>query len=234
MSQSETLFQLQDIDLTLQRSRQRIQAIDDLLANDDVIRSAQNRVDAVQNKLTPLKTRARALEHEIQSNESRTATSEAQLYSGAIKSPKEMQDVQAEIESLKKWHGELETQLLETMMDAEAAEAELAEVESALATVTASRGDEHRQLLDEKQDLVSKVKLLRERREQVLQDILPANLQLYDKLRPQKRNQPVAIMDGNTCGVCGVAQTVAIERAVRHNTAITYCSNCDRILVYRN
>jgi predicted nucleic acid-binding Zn-ribbon protein len=234
ISQPEILFQLQDIDLTVLRSRQRIQAIDQLLANDEAIRSAQNRLTEAQNTLTPLRARARNLEHEIQANESKSQTSEQQLYSGAIKNTKEMQDMQQEIESLKKWHSELETQLLETMMSVEAAEAALAEAESALAAITTSRGDEHRQLLDERQDLQTRVQQLRQRREQVLKDILPANLQLYDKLRPRKHNQPVALMEGNTCGICGVAQTVAIERAVRQGTTITHCSNCDRILVYKN
>jgi hypothetical protein len=234
MSQPEILFQLQDIDLTFLRSRQRIQAIDELLANDEVIRSAQARMTAAQNTLTPLRARARNLELEIQANENKAQTSEQQLYSGAIKNTKEMQDMQQEIESLKKWHIELETQLLETMMAAEAAEAALAEAESAMAAVTASRGNEHRQLLDERQDLQGRVQHLRERREQILKDILPANLQLYDNLRPRKRNQPVALMEDNICGICGVAQTVAIERAVRQGTTITHCSNCDRILVFRN
>ena len=85
MSQPEILFQLQDIDLTFLRSRQRIQAIDELLANDEVIRSAQARMTAAQNTLTPLRARARNLELEIQANENKAQTSEQQLYSGAIK-----------------------------------------------------------------------------------------------------------------------------------------------------
>ncbi len=231
MNQPEMLFQLQDMDLTLLRSRQRIQAIDDQLANDEIIRSAQAAVETAENELKPLQTRSRTLEHEIQANEIKAKNAEQQLYSGAIKSPKEMQDVQQEIESLKNWHGELETQLLETMMAVEAAEAALGEAKSKLATITASRGDENRELLNEKQNLYAQVELLQERRKEVLAGIQPENLKLYDRLRPRKRNQPIALMDGNTCGVCGVAQTIAIENAVRQGTIITYCSNCERILV---
>lgn len=231
MSQPESLYQLQKIDLEIIKHRNRLQEIASILANDEAIQQAQAGVDAANTTLTPLKTRLRDLEMETKSNEEKTRTSEQQLYSGAIKNPKEMQDMQQEIASLKKRHSDLETTILETMMAVEEAEAALAEREANLASVTASRGDEHRQLLDEQSKLENRIHQLNENREQVLRELTPENIKIYDTMKVKKHNQPIAVMEGNTCSICGVAQTVTIEREVRQGTRLVNCSNCGRILV---
>ena len=231
MSQPESLYQLQKIDLEIIKHRNRLQDIASILANDEAIQQAQAGVDAANTTLTPLKTRLRDLEMETKSNEEKTRTSEQQLYSGAIKNPKEMQDMQQEIASLKKRHSDLETTILETMMAVEEAEAALAEREANLASVTASRGDEHRQLLDEQSKLENRIHQLNENREQVLRELTPENIKIYDTMKVKKHNQPIAVIEGNTCSICGVAQTVTIEREVRQGTRLVNCSNCGRILV---
>ena len=234
MSQPDAMYQLQEIDLGILKDRQRLQEITQILANDAALQAAQARVDAAQSKLSPLRTHSRDLELEMQSNEEKTRSSEKQLYSGAIKNPKEMQDVQQEIQSLKKRHSDLEAMLLETMMAVEEAESALEDARANLDAVAASRGDEHRQLLAEKSQLESQVRDIRERREQSLEAIEPENVKLYETLRPRKHNQPMAIMEGNTCSICGVAQTMAVEREVRQGKQLVRCSNCDRILVYKH
>jgi uncharacterized protein len=231
MSQPEALYRLQEIDLNIRRMQNRLKEISEILADDAVLQAAQAQVTAAQDKLTPLKKRVRQLEDEIQSNEEKARASEQQLYSGTIKNPKEMQDMQQEIESLKRWHGELENMLLDTMLDAEAAEAGLSEATTNFSSVSASRGDEQRHLLDEQAELHQHIEQAKERRQQVLTEIAPENLKIYNTMKVRKNHQPVAIMTGNTCSVCGVAQTIAIEREVRQGIRLVKCSNCERILV---
>ena len=231
MNQAKTLYQLQKIDLGILKSRKRIQEIDNILANDEALQAVQVRVTQATNELTPLNARLRDLELETQSNEEKSRSSEQQLYSGTIKNPKEMQDTQQEITSLKKRHGDLETMMLEMMMAVEEAEAKLSDAESNLADVIASRGDEHKQLLEERTHLNSQIKQLNVQRLQVLTEVEPENLKIYDTMKVRKHNQPIAVMEGNTCGICGVAQTVTIEREVRQGRGLVYCSNCERILV---
>lgn len=213
------------------RAQQRLRQIDSLLANDEVVQQAQAQLAAAHNQLNPVKNRLRTLEHDIQQNESKTRTTDQQLYSGAVKNPKEMQDMQQEIEALRRWHGELENAILETMMAAEEAEAALAEAEAHLEAVTASKGAEHRHLLDEQTALHAQIEQFKQRRQQVLTEITPENLRIYTTMKPGKNHQPVALMQGNTCSICGVAQTVAIEREVRQGIKLVKCSNCERILV---
>lgn len=231
MSQPAALYRLQEVELRILRLQQRLRQITELLANDEAIQQAQAQVADAQNQLNPLKSRLRSLEHEIQQNENKTCTTDQLLYSGSVKNPKEMQDMQQEIEALQRWHSELETTMLETMVAAEEAEAVLAEANANLAAVVASRGDEHRHLLEEQAQLEPQVAELKQQRQQVLREITPENLKIYTTMKPRKNQQPVALMQGNTCSICGVAQTVAIEQEVRRGVKLINCSNCERILV---
>jgi predicted nucleic acid-binding Zn-ribbon protein len=234
MSQAEGLYRLQEIDLDTARTRRRLQEIAAALADDETVQAAQAQVAAARQMLTPLQTRSRDLDLEMKSNIEKTRAADERLYSGAVKNPKEMQDLQQEIESLKKWRGELETQLLETIFAAEAAETTLGEAEAALAQVTQEWERTHRRLLDEQADLKSHLEHNRQRRERVLSELTPESLQVYDSLKPKKHNQPVALMEGGTCGVCGVAQNLAVEREARQGLQLAYCTNCGRILAPRS
>lgn len=231
MSQPQALYQLQDTDLSMLRCQGRLKEISRLLANDDLIRAAQTQVESAENTLSPLKTQMRTLEHDIQTNESKTVNTEQQLYSGSVKNTKEMQDMQQEIAALKRWHVELENTMLETMLAVEDAEAALEDAQGHMSEVIASQGEAHRLLLEEQNQLKHNLEELRQRREQVVAEIAPENIEIYNKMKARKNNQPVAGMQGNTCSFCGVAQTVAIEREVRQGIHLVMCSNCERILV---
>ena len=64
-----------------------------------------------------------------------------------------------------------------------------------------------------------------------MERINPDLARRYAALRPRKGGQPVARMEGNTCALCGVSQTITVEREVRQGRRMHDCSNCGRILV---
>jgi predicted nucleic acid-binding Zn-ribbon protein len=231
MSQPEVLYRLQEVELDMLRTRNRLEEIGVALANDTVLQNAQAAVNQAGSHLNPLKARLKTLEHEIASNELKASTAEQQLYSGSIRNPKEMQEMQQEIEALKRWHSELENQILETMLAVEAAEAALQTAQSALEQTIRSQESEHAQLIQEQAELQKHLHAQSQRRAQILSEVQPENLKRYTAMKARKHNQPVAVMQGNTCSFCGVAQTIAIERAVRQGLELTLCSNCERILV---
>ncbi len=233
MSQAEALYRLQEIDLNTAQTRRRLQEIAAALANNDAVQAAQAQAEAARQALVPLQQRARSLDYDVKSNIEKTRAADERLYGGAVKNPKEMQDLQQEIDSLRKWRGELETHLLETIFAIEEAEAALGAAEAALAQVTAAWENAHRALLTEQGDLKSQLEHNRQRRERVVNELTPESLQIYDTLKARKHNQPTALLQGATCGVCGVAQNMAVEREARQGFQLAYCTNCGRVLVPR-
>lgn len=231
MSSAEALYRLQEVETTIIRSRKRLQELTAALENSETVKAAQARAEAAQAALTPLLTRARDLDLEMQTTKKKAQDTEQHLYSGLVKNPKEMQEMQQEIAALNKRYAELESQVLETMYAAEEAEAALNAARAELTDVTAAWEDGHRQLLDEKARLEAQIAQFLERRRAMLGQIDPESLKIYEALKPRKGGHPVALLEGSSCLTCGVDQTLAIEREVRQGQKLVYCANCGRILV---
>lgn len=157
---------------------------------------------------------------------------EANLYSGNVKNPKEMTEMQQEIDALRRRGDELEETLLTTMESVEAAESQLAEAEANLKTVMAAVKAEKQELFEEWDRVKAEINDLKVERERVAEKITPENLKLYDEMRRRKNNQPISKLTDDSCTLCGVEQTMQIARDVRMGTKLVNCINCGRILVY--
>lgn len=232
MNQGKALYELQEIDLALLRNHKRLQAIADQLADNAAVQSAQAQVAATESHLHPLRTKMRDLDLQIQSARAKREATDKRLYSGTVSNPKELQDMQHEIEALKKWDSELEERLLEAMVEVEDGEAALLTAHTALETVLQEAAAENTELLEEKQALESEIPVLQVRREQAVRLITAANLQLYEDMRPQKANQPIArLSKDDTCSICGIGQLGTVAKDIRRGEELIKCKNCKRILV---
>lgn len=234
MSQAQALYRLQEIELNFLRGQKRLNEIAAILADNHAVAEAQHQVKTAQQALTPLHTRARNLELEIQSNADKVGASDMQLYSGRVRNPKELQDMQQEIQSLKKRSAALEDTLLEVMQAVEDAEAGLAQAEANLRAVTADWENQNRQLLDEQSHLKSDLERVLQQRKQALTDVSADSLAAYNALKPRKQNQPVAVLDGDSCTACGVEQTMAIISETDRSATLPRCLSCGRILVRKS
>ena len=72
---------------------------------------------------------------------------------------------------------------------------------------------------------------LQQQRATAIEDVAPENRQLYDRMKKQKGNHPVATIQGNACSVCGIGLTTAVVQQVRHAQTLIHCQSCERILV---
>ncbi|MCU0481936.1 MAG: hypothetical protein MUE54_12120 [Anaerolineae bacterium] len=222
---------LQKIDITLQKNRKRLAEIDALLANNEQVKQAQQRVDHANTTLTPHRSKAKNLELELQTVQQKYKTSEDRLYSGVVKNPKELQDLQHEMDSLKNRIGTLEENLLEAMLLVEESTEALNHAEAALQTALRASEQQNRELVAEKKQLSQTITTLTTQREAALIGIAPENLKTYESLRPKKANQAVAVMRNCSCTLCGIEQTKFVEEAVRKGKELVMCLGCGRILI---
>lgn len=232
MTQAEVLYRLQEIELGILARQKRLEEIASLLANDTALAAAQQQVTNTKHILTPLQTKSRNLELEIQTNASKIKMTDEALYSGRVRNPKELQDMQQEIVSLKKRNLELEDILLETMQGVENAEAELAQHEATLQHTIAKREAANQQLIEERTRVKAEGSALVKSREAILPDITADSLKIYNSLKPRKNNQPMALLVNQSCTACRVEQDLAVIIEARKGQKVVYCSSCGRMLAY--
>ncbi len=231
MNQAQALYHLQTLDLAIAERRARLAEVESQLGVDEQVRAAEQTLTAAQAALTPWRNRVRDLELEIKSLGEKAATVEKRLYSGAISNPKELQDMQEEIASLRRRRAKLEDDLLEAMIAVENGQAACDEaarhVEWAQSAWSSEQQDLHREHAQLQQALAD----LRAQREAALCNISSESLTEYNALRPRKQGQAVAELVENTCKRCGVSQTSIKVQQVRQGHTLVHCDNCGRILV---
>lgn len=233
MNPSHTLYRIQRVDLKLHAHRKRAKAIDAELASDEAIQHAQQAKQAVEKQLRPAEARATDLNLELQSIATQRTQFSAQLYGGAISNPKELQDIQQKIDELARRQGELETELLETMMTVDNFKAQVDAAAAHLAEVEAARASELGTLLEERQQIRTEIRQLKAQREKLVAETDAEALVLYDEMWRVKQGRPVAVMEGDRCKHCGVSQTEVAAQRVRRGQEIVFCTNCGRILITR-
>lgn len=230
MNQSFLLFQLQKIDTQLDQSRKRLSEIEKELANDARIFEAQNQVQIAQHTLDLAQKNLTQINDHVEAIKLKINTEEASLYSGKIQNPKELQDLQSEIISLRKNLTNLEEQMLEAMINFEEMENKRNDAKTSLEITRAKSIESKADLSGEKIVLEKLIDKFSTERAVATTSILPESLDLYNRLRVQKRGVAVTVVEDNTCTVCGVEIRPAEWQEARSPHKIICCSSCGRIL----
>lgn len=231
MSQGRALHQVQEIELAIIEHARKIKDINARLADDEEIRRLQARFEAAQSALADIAKRVRGMESQIETVVTKRQAAETRLYSGKVKNPKELQDMQREVESLTRRRAELDDELLLLMMAREEADQAFQQSEADLKDRRGKREAEERGLRKDKADLTEKAEGLMAKRKQSLKGIQAAALKTYSGLRRAKSNRPVAVLKDKACGACGIEQNGAIIAAIHRDEHLVKCRHCGRILI---
>lgn len=230
MSQPFKLFRLQQIDSQLDRLQARLGEIETIL-NDD---SAQKQADTEHNATqAELNSKLKALKHaedEVRQQRLKIEQTEATLYGGKVRNPKELQDMQNEIAALKRYLSVLEDRQLEAMMAVEASE-ETEQAASKHLEATLRAGSEQRRDLEAERDgLLNEVAHATSERLATISTIEAADLTIYEQLRRQRKGLAVAKVSDRYCSACGATLSASLLHAVRSSTQLNRCDVCGRIL----
>lgn len=230
MSASLGLFRLQQVDRKIDRVRSQLETIRQTLENDVELQESLKRTEAAQAEHYHANQGLKNIEAEAHAQKIKIEHAESSLYGGAVKNPKELQDLQKDIVSLKKHMDTLEERELEAMLKAESTEAALQSAKTDLELMQARLGNEHKKLIVEQSALIAEMEQLVEEREAALGPIDATLLQTYESLRLQKRGVAVTEINDNTCSSCGATLNAALQQNARSAKQLMNCPSCGRIL----
>jgi hypothetical protein len=230
MSAALGLFRLQKIDSHLDQTRARLEAIRQTLENDADLKAASAKLAAAEAESQSASRLQREAEMEVKTQRIKIEQVEASLYGGAVRNPKELQDLQRDAASLKKHLATLEDRLLEAMLFSETAEKTLAEARAKMQQVEASRGDQNLSLTDELSSLNREMERYASERKAVLSALDIQWLDLYESLRAERRGVAVTAISDGACASCGTTLTPAHQQSARSAGQLVYCPTCGRIL----
>ena len=230
MSASLGLFRLQQVDRQIDRARTQLDTIRKTLENDVELKAALQGVEASQLKNHRASHDMKNAEAEVDAQRIKIEQAESSLYGGNVKNPKELQDLQKDIVSLKKHLTTLEERQLESMVKAETADNELLGAKSELEKIKIRLGSEHGKLLEEQSALFKQLEKLTEEREAAITPIESGLLQIYEGLRQQKRGVAVVEVIDNACTACGTTINASFQQNARSQKQLVNCPSCGRII----
>ena len=230
MNQSSKLYRLQQIDTLLDQTIARLDELEKLLSDRSTLAQVEEACNNAEEALQTERKKLRQAENNVLEQRIKIEQDESALYSGKMRNPKELQDLQNEVAALKRFLSTLEDRQLEIMITTEEIEAISREAKTALDKVLATMIEQQAHFNAEKTSFLKDKERLEIERQAACNALSAQELDLYTQLRKQKRGIAVARVLDRTCTACGSTLTPALVQAANSPNQIVRCSSCSRIL----
>ncbi len=224
------LFSLQDIDLEMDGHRAELEAAHAALADTEARDAAEANLAEAEVLMESLRKAQKDAEFVVEESKAQVEPLEAKLYDGSIKSPKELQELDHQVTTLKSMLAEREAELLDRLT---ALESQAAMVEAARADLDAARQEfaaRSERLTGEIAVHQERLSALEGKRAEAAKLVDPAVLRLYDQLRPRVGGgRALARVERGMCMGCRISLPVNVVSRSRSGATVQ-CTSCQRII----
>ncbi|MGE5122882.1 MAG: zinc ribbon domain-containing protein, partial [Acidobacteriaceae bacterium] len=200
------------------------------LLDNSAVMSAQQLVEQANEQHERTTQKLKEAEDKSYDTRIKIELSEASLYGGKIQNPKELQELQNEVASLKRLIVSLEDKQLEAMMELEDAEAKLMWSNEEMREAEKQHSEQNASLNGEKSKLLDQTRKLEAERKAVLPTISATDIGLYEQLRKSRNGVAVTKIVSKACSACGTTLTAALVQATQSTGQLMKCPTCGRIL----
>jgi predicted nucleic acid-binding Zn-ribbon protein len=230
MLRLEDLWRLQEIDSAIDSRRATIEDARARLGDSDDLLAARAETDDLAASHAAAVSAQKDLDVQAEDLKSRIAPAEEKLYSGTVKNPKELTDLQLDVEQLKRQLAAIEDRDIEAMGVVEQAETLLRQARAKLDALDAAWRAEQTDLTRRIEELSAEVQGLESSRAALAAAIEPATVKVYDHVRRAHQGRGAAKLDRNLCLGCRISLPISTVNKARAGNALVQCPNCERIL----
>jgi predicted nucleic acid-binding Zn-ribbon protein len=230
MTSAADLFALQEIDLSRDAHRALIADIDYRLTENEALNAARGALEDAEDDLTLVTRQQRDLDARLADLDAKIKPIETRLYDGSVRNPRELEDLQKDINSLKRQRNALDDEGLTNIEALESATSAVAAARTALAEVEAIFKEREASLRSERSRAARESETLDSERSSRTQGMDPTALGMYEKLRSVKQGRAVARLERTSCSGCHISLPIHLVQRVKGGDTIVQCPNCERIL----
>ena len=231
MNTSFTLFRLQTQDTLRMKMNARLKEIDRIIAADKEVSQANAKLVEAQGINKSAESALKGLLEQVKEKKLKRELTQSNLFSGKVRNPKELQDLQAETQALDRTIAKLEDEQLQAMMAFEETTNALHQAEKELQQVLDRKASQNSLLIGEKHKIESEIPQVDAQRQALIEQLDKEIFMVYRTLLKSKAGIAVAEVNDDTCSACGVTVPPADIQAAKSPNIIAYCKNCGRILV---
>lgn len=230
MSKTLSLYRLQQIDSQIDRLQNRLRDIQKELDDKTELLLLKEKVEKAEAHQKFSDQELKKAELDVQNMHIKIEQAQSSLYGEKAHSPKELQDLQNDVSSMKRYLTILEDHQIDAMQESETAETNLQSAKANLDAALGDREDKEKDFIQEQGGIKNDLnRSLVERN--AIADAIPKNeLDLYEQLRQQRRGVAVAAISENSCSACGSNLSLAQVQSARSSGQMILCPSCGRIL----
>ncbi len=227
-----TLFQLQQLDIELDRLVFEQQAVTTSLQGNTSLRRMRKELGYLQQQLQAGQQSQEESEWTLDDLASRLQHKEERLYNGTVTNPKELQSLQHEVQQLRAQYNRQEERVLEALDTTEALKEALQQKQNDLKKAEDLWQSEYNDLIMRQSQLDARKQDFVQKRQQLVAHLTEDLLTRYDAMRRSKQGRAVSKVEQNSCQWCRVILTPSELQHVRISEQLQTCTNCGRILYY--
>jgi hypothetical protein len=230
-SDLQYLIQLQELELTAERLRRRIEAIPGAqTALENRIAAATAAVAGIKERITANQAARRDIEKDLAAVQTRLSKYKDQLME--VKTNKEYQAMQTEIAAAEQSVRGQEDRLLERMEETETLAGEVKVAEAALKSEQTEVARERQNLDTERATLDRDLERTLAERGKVAAALPPGALATFEQIAKHRKGLALSEARDGHCTQCHVRLRPQVFNEVRRNDSLIQCENCSRILYF--
>ncbi len=223
------LYKLHLIDSKLHQLKSRASALDVGNKEAAVFKKLQTESKPIRDQASDLSQKLTALQNRKIESSQKADTFEEKAYSGKVVSPRELEDLGAEIKMLRELVEKSENEIQELKPQVEAAESEAQIAIKHLAKLKKIVLEKQENAKVEHGELEKQYKDIKTQRTDREKQVDPSLLREYAAAIKKTGSTGVALItDDDRCEVCGIAVPSKTQEMVRLGKAI-HCESCRRI-----
>jgi predicted nucleic acid-binding Zn-ribbon protein len=236
VGQFDDLLRVQEHDTAVDRLRHRrvtLPELAELARIEDELAVIDRQHGGVTGRRDEVARRQKRLEDDLAMVEAKMAEVNTRMYSGAVTIPRELQAMQAEVESMARRRSTLEDEVLEAMTEREPLDDEV----RALATNTVHHDQEGARLRAAVAEAQASIDAELEQelaaRQEAAASLPPELAKLYEQLRARSGGVGAARLVNGRCSGCHLTLPATELDRIRRQPPDTLirCDQCSRILV---
>lgn len=229
MSQVDLLLRLQQLDDDIRNGKKRLTKVINLQKASSKLDGVRKIAQDLAEQLKSWRAKQSALNLELSSLNDKAKRQETRLYSGTVTNPKELEDIQNELESLGRRRSVLEDELIEAMIMVEESEQEEADARHDLESAETNWAQDQAALLAEQNELITQINELTLQRKQHLTLVSSESMAAYNNALRRAGILAVVELRKGRCRGCQVTVPANLVKLAEDGNLIA-CDNCSRVL----
>lgn len=230
MNNTFSLYRLQQLDSQRIERLKRIKQIDQIIASDKALLKAKSVVQKADDALTSNNNELENVRLKVEEKTLKLKLTQAKLFGGKINAPKELQDLQAESEALRRTIKTLEDEQMVLLEVNDVCQNAKKAAEAGLQQLLNKKASENSLLLGEREKLKMQLPKINSQRESLKSQLDEKLLKEYDALFKTKGGVAVAEIFDGSCKACGVELSPTDIQQAANPNVLMKCKSCGRIL----